>query len=217
MGPGLIFGIFIIFAIVGIVTSSIYNQKRREELQELARKLGFMYSAERDRHIDDRYRFLNTLRVGSNRYAYNILSGTYEGYDMMVFDYHYQTKSNDKTHNHYSTFCILEMEKAFPELLITREGIFSKIGQALGYNDIDFESHEFSRKFCVRSKDKKFAYDFCNSQMIEFFLANDDLNIEVEENIIAMCKSGRMKTEEIEHNIGRIRTIRSLMPNYLFQ
>jgi hypothetical protein len=88
--------------------------------------------------------------------------------------------------------------------------------QAFGYDDIDFESHEFSRKFCVRSKDKKFAYDVCHARMIEYLLANDDLNIEIENMTLALAYSGVLKAEEIEPNLRRLVEVRELMPKYLF-
>ena len=105
----------------------------------------------------------------------------------------------------------------FPELKIGSEGFFSKLGQALGYDDIDFESHEFSRKFCVRSGDKKFAYDVCNAQMIEYLLSNPDLTIEIEDNALAISFSRRLEPEQIETNLNRLVKLRSLMPNYLFE
>jgi hypothetical protein len=111
---------------------------------------------------------------------------------------------------------LLNLPIHFPELVIVKEGIFSKIGQALGYDDIDFESHEFSRKFCVRSKDKKFAYDVCNAQMIEYLLSNTDLNIEIEDNIIAISFNRRLSPEHIEPNLNRLIKVRSLLPDYLF-
>ena len=99
---------------------------------------------------------------------------------------------------------------------IAREGFFSKVAQAFGYDDIDFESHEFSRKFCVRSGDKKFAYDVCNARMIEYLLANDDLTIEIENNAMAMSFSRRLNAEQIEPNLDRLVQVRSLLPSYLF-
>lgn len=216
-GPGLIV-VFFVVAIIVAVFSGIAAQKRRQALSLVAQKLGLMYSPERDRYIDDRFQFLNTLRVGSNRYASNVMSGHYQNHEIILFDYHYETGSGkDRTSHHYSFF-ITEIENMhFPELLITKEHIFSKIGQALGFDDIDFESHEFSRKFCVRSKDKKFAYDFCNGQMIEYLLANTDLNIEVERNVIAISFNRRLNPENVERNLGRVVKLRSLMPNYLFE
>lgn len=61
--------------IAGIAFSAAAAKKRREAL---AGRLGFSFSPDRDRNIDDRYRFLDALRQGSNRYACNILSGNYQ-------------------------------------------------------------------------------------------------------------------------------------------
>jgi hypothetical protein len=139
----------------------------------------------------------------------------------MAFDYHYETHSTDskgrrQTHHHYFSFFILQLPLSFPELKIGREGFFSKVAQAFGYDDIDFESHEFSRKFCVRSKDKKFAYDVCNARMMEYLLANDDLTIEIEDQAMAISFNSRLSPEQIESNLNRLVAIRSLMPEYLF-
>jgi hypothetical protein len=67
-----------------------------------------------------------------------------------------------------------------PDLLIRREGIFDKIAGVLGFDDIDFESSEFSRKFCVKSGDKRFAYDVIDPRMMEFLLASDPPTIDIE-------------------------------------
>jgi len=182
----------------------------------VAAKLGLRFAPAKDRDMARRYRFLDKLRKGSNRYAFNILSGSYQGYDLILFDYHYQTGSGKNTHHHYFSFFILHLTVSFPELVIGPEDVFSKIAQAIGYDDIDFESHEFSRKFCVRSRDKKFAYDVCNARMIEYLLSNVDLSIEIEGNSLAISLRSRLAPADIESNLNRLLTIRSLMPEYLF-
>jgi hypothetical protein len=60
------------------------------------------------------------------------------------------------------SFFILSLQRSFPELIIEPEEAVSKFTQALGFADIAFESHEFSQKFHVHSRDKKFAYDCRN-------------------------------------------------------
>jgi hypothetical protein len=187
----------------------------------LAAKLGLCFDPNNNRDIAQRYCFLDKLRAGSNRYAFNILSGNYQGHDLTVFDYHYETYSTDskghrQTDHYYFSFFILHLPASFPELVIGREGFFSKIAQALGYDDIDFESYEFSRKFCVRSRDKKFAYDVCNARMIEYLLSNTDLTIEIESGALAISFGSRLSPEQIEPNLNRLITVRSLMPEYLF-
>lgn len=211
----IIVGFIAIIVALGIL-GYISTRKRREAMAAVAAKLGLRFAPGKNRGMARRYRFLDKLRRGSNRYAFNILSGSYKGHDLILFDYHYKTGSGKNTHHHYISFFILHLTASFPELVIGPEGVFSKIAQAIGYDDIDFESHEFSRKFCVRSRDKKFAYDFCNTRMIEYILSNSDLSIEIEGGSLAISFSRRLSPEHIEPNLNRLITVRSLMPEYLF-
>ena len=219
--PVLIIVAFIaVFAAIAIL-SALAAKKRREAMAAVAARLGLRFQPERDYAIDSQYAFLDKLRQGSDRYAFNTLSGTYRDQPISVFDYHYATYSRDskgrrQKHNHYFSFFILMLPGAFPELKVGKEGFFSKIAQAVGFDDIDFESHEFSRNFCVRSRNKKFAYDVCNAQMIEYLLANRDLTLEIENNALAIAFDRRLKPEQIEGNLDRLYQVRARMPDYLF-
>jgi len=215
MEPLIVVGIIATIVILGVF-GYIAARKRREAMAAVAAKLGLRFAPAKNRDMARRYRFLDKLRKGSNRYAFNILSGSYQGHDLILFDYHYKTGSGKSTQHHYISFFILHLRASFPELVIGPEGIFSKIAQAIGYDDIDFESHEFSRNFCVRSRDKKFAYDVCNARMIEYLLSNTDLSIEIEGDALVISFSSRLAPEHIEPNLNRLITVRSLMPEYLF-
>jgi hypothetical protein len=220
VGPLIVIA-FIAIIIVIAVAGYLAAQKRRQAMIALAARLGLRFDPEKDWNLAERYEFLDKLRQGSNRYAFNRLSGSYQGHDITAFDFHYETHSTDskgnrETQHHYFSFFILTLPGSFPELTIGPEGFFSKIAQALGYADIDFESAEFSRKFCVRSKDKKFAYDVCNARMMEYLLANRDLVIEIERDSLAISFSRQLAPENIEPNLNRLIAVRSLMPDYLF-
>lgn len=207
--------------IAGIIFGALAAKRRREELAALAARLGLDFRPDDDYELADRFEFLDALDQGSNRYAFNVLSGRYQEQEVLVFDYHYETHSTDskgnrQTHHHYFSFFMIFLPVSFPELRITKEGMLSKLAQAFGYDDIDFESAEFSRAFCVRSKDRKFAYDFCNAQMMEYLLANRDLSIEVEHSALALAFPSRLSAAEIERNLGRLFEVRSRLPEYLF-
>ena len=208
----LIFGI----AIAGAVFAHFAAKERREAFARLARQLGLRFSPEKDYGLADQLAFLDRLDRGSNRYAYNIMAGEYQGQRVRVFDYHYKTGSGKNTKHHYFSFFVLELNGYFPELIIAPEGFMSKVAQAFGYDDIDFESHEFSRQFCVRSADKKFAYDFCHGKMMEYLLANRDLSVEIEGSVMAIAFSHCLEPDQIPGNLQRLITLRSLMPEYLF-
>ncbi|MDD4871130.1 MAG: hypothetical protein PHR77_11280 [Kiritimatiellae bacterium] len=224
METNLTIGIFVIGIVLLIVIgicSYIADKKRREALRALAAKLGLSFNESKNYDLATQYSFLNKLSQGYNRYLFNTFSGVYRGEQVLISDYHYETYSTDskghrQTHHHYFSMFTLQLPATFPELTVTREGFLSKIAQALGYDDIDFESHEFSRNFCVRSRDKKFAYDICNARMIEYLLKNQDLSIEIEHNILALVFESKTVMEQIEMNLNRLLEIRSLMPDYLF-
>ena len=216
-----IFGLFAALIVVLAVLGARAAKKRREAFAMLAQRLGLTFSPDRDADIARRFGFLDKLAQGSNRYAFNILSGIFREHNVWAFDYHYETHSTDSkghrhTHHHHFSCLLLTLGKVFPELTIAREGLFSKIAQGLGYDDIDFESHEFSRTFCVRSKDKKFAYDFCHARTIEYLLQNRDLAIEVEGPLLAIVFASTLDPTQVEHNLERLVQLRALMPKYLF-
>lgn len=72
-------------------------------------------------------------------------------------------------------------------------------------------------RYAVKSRDKKFAYDFCNARMINFLLDEQDLNIEVQGAWLALCFAKRIPPEDWEKNFSRLGTMLGLMPTYLFE
>lgn len=207
--------------IAGIIFSAIAARKRREALFNLAQRLNLNFDPGQDFGIPDRFGFLKQLALGNNRYATNVLSGNFQQNEILAFDYHYETESTDSkgnrtTQHHWFSIFILTLAANFPELTIRREGFFTKIAEVFGYQDINFESAEFSKTFNVRSPDKKFAYDVCNVRMMEYLLANRDLSVELENEAIALAFNTRLAPEQIEVNLQRLVEIRSRLPEYLF-
>ncbi len=216
----LFIGFIIIVGVIAYI-GHLQAKKRREAFERLAMELGFRFYPQKDYSFAKRYGFLDHMDDGHKRYAFNRLFGETDGQQAHIFDYHYETysrdsKGNRRTHHHYFSIFTLSLPAAFAELNIEREGFFSKIGQALGFDDIDFESLEFSKRYKVKSRDKKFAYDFCNAQMIDYLLQQRDLIIEVDGNTLALTFKGKLSIEAIRPNFERLKKIRSLMPNYLF-
>jgi hypothetical protein len=90
-----IFIVIVLLIIAGAIYSAIAARKRREALFEFATRLGLAFSPGNDYELADRFSFLDTLARGSNRYAFNVLSGSYRQNEVLVFDYHFETHSTD--------------------------------------------------------------------------------------------------------------------------
>jgi hypothetical protein len=227
----LIFGVFVlIFSLfVLAIVSALHDarQKARVEAMNLkARRLGLKFDPKQNQSTVKQFPFLDKLekrRGGSERYSLNIVNGDFGGHPVTLFDYHWLS---DETvwwwapswrRHKYASFIVVDLSKPFPELTLAREGFFSKVAQAVGFDDIDFESSDFSRRYLVRSKDKRFAYHFCNAKMIDYLLDQPTIAIEVEGRALAVGFDFQYRVEEVEPHLSHLLQIRSLMPNYLFE
>jgi len=193
-------------------------QRRSLDLQALSSRLDFdNFNPHRDDSFTMGWGFLSRLSRGDDRYAFNILRGRYHEQPLFVFDYHYGTGSGKNRREHYGTILMLVVKEAFPKMTIRPETLGEKIETAFGIGDaIKFESAEFSRTFCVQSKDKKFAYDVCSPQMIEYLLTNHGLGIEIQGPVISLAFEPQLPVAQIEFNLQRLAKVRSLLPEYLF-
>jgi len=213
-----------IAAFIGLIYWSYLQAKKRREAFEAwaSAQAGWAYSPDKNRETYRQYSFLDKMRKGSNRYSYDNLAGTWGGREARAFNFHYETHSSDskgnrQTHHHHFGVILVHLERAFPELRIHPEGLLSKLGQMLGADDIDFESIEFSKKFCVRSDDKKFAFDFCNTGMMEHLLKHPKTALELEGDTLAIYDQNRLHANELDDFFEQLTQIRRLMPDYLFR
>ncbi|MCZ6852043.1 MAG: hypothetical protein O7F17_10430 [Planctomycetota bacterium] len=185
--------ILIIVAVLAIAVvvylSYLAAKRRREALAALAGELGWRFDPSRDRSHDDEYAHFEIFRRGHSRAAYNTLTGDLEIYrrtypaKMGDFTYRITTSTGKSTQTHTYRFSYLIVHLPFagvPDLLIRREGMFDKLAGAFGFDDIDFESAEFSKRFYVKSPDKRFAYDVIHPRMMEFLLVGDPPTVDIE-------------------------------------
>ena len=175
--------------IVGGVLAYKAEQARLAALRAFAASMGWTFEPRRNTRHDDEHRHFSPFQRGTNRYAFNTMSGPIEidgrAFHARMGDFHYQvTRSNGKTtHTSHYRFSYLILQTPFgdrTDLRVRREGVLDKVAGAMGFDDIDFESAEFSRKFHVQSRDKRFAYDLITPDMMEFLLSGLPGAIELE-------------------------------------
>ncbi len=176
---------------------------RREAIQRLADELGMSFDPGDDYSmLGGRFNRIDLLRKGKRQKTFNHLIGRVEGYDVVCCDYRYVTETTDSkgrktTHYHYFGIVFVEVPLRMSEVRIRREGWFDKIAGALGFDDIDFESAEFSRRFHVASDDRRFAYDLIHPRAMEYLMSTDKYSWEFEGGVIALYQSGTFKIEAI--------------------
>lgn len=165
------------------------EKKRREAMAALAARLGWSFDPSPDRDHDDQYAHFEIFRRGHSRVARNTLTGEMDvagqrcRAKMGDFRYKVTRHSGKSTSTQAYSFSYLIVHLPWadvPDLLVRREGMFDKIAGVLGFDDIDFESAEFSRRFLVKSPDKRFAYDIIHPRMMEFLLEAKPPGIDIE-------------------------------------
>lgn len=217
-----------VWAIVGfialfaaIVSLSIYlAAKRRKELTEWGLKHGLAFNQANDYEFEAKYPNFSALHQGSNRYAYNLLTGVFKDRSFTGFDYHYETYSTNskgerQTSNHYFSGVILGSDVPLKPLSIRPEGLFDKLVGFVGFDDINFESAEFSRKFHVSADDRKWAFDVLHARAIEFLLAHEAMTIQFDTHHILVTNSSTFVPDMFEKSANLVCGLLELLPQYV--
>lgn len=225
-------GVIILIAVVviALVAAAAYYahleaKKHEEALRALARELGFEFEPARDDSHDERYAQFEVFRRGHSRYAYNTLIGTVRidarPFPCTTGDFTYKvTRSNGKTTStttYRFSYLIVKLPLvAVPDLLIRRESVMDKLAGVFGFDDIDFESSEFSRKFHVKSPDKRFAYDVVHPRMIEFLMSSHPPVIDIEHGECCVTDGQSRWTPEVfRERLGWAVRFFDLWPDHL--
>ena len=180
------------FAIIAGIISHRRKQERLAQLSAWARSRRMYFEPGKVYGFDDLHPGISCLQDGDGRYAFNIASGQRGDYEVTAFDYHYETESTDSdgdtdTTHHYFSAVMLQPEHALRPLLVRREGFFDKVKAGFGYDDIDFESAEFSRRFHVTAADKRWAYDVFHARSMQLLLDQPrDYRIECDEHVLCV-------------------------------
>ena len=191
--------------------------KRRMALLAWATAHKLDFSPAKDDSLECRYPEFDCLRQGHSRYASNLLQGHWGQRPMVGFDYLYVTGSGKNRHTHQFSAVILDSDVILQPLLIRPEGLFDKVTEFFGADDIDFESAEFSRRFFVKAPNKRWAYDVLHSRAMEFLLANPRFTIQFSALRVICYRSGRFSPADFEAACQVVTGLLDQLPDYVIR
>jgi hypothetical protein len=152
-----------------------------------------------------------------------VLSGAFNGHQMVAFDYSYQTHSTDskgrrKTTTHKFGVVVLQMPGALPHLEVTHEGIFGgAVANAFGFRDIQFESDQFNRAFRVKADDERFGHAVVTPRMMELLLARGEIGWRFEGNSLVGWDRGAHNPTEVMNRLTLLQQVVEQVPPYVWR
>jgi hypothetical protein len=216
------FLLFLAFPVVAVLAYRSWQQeqKRRAQLLQWATANGYGYAAEDD-SLCSRWSS-SPFGQGDNRRATNAVTGRHGDRPFVAFDYSYETHSTDSkgnrtTQTHRYVVTAVQLLAWLPTLQVTPESIFSRIGNVLGFDDIELESEDFNRRFRVHAQDRKFACDVLNPRTMEALLRAPDLGWRIEGVDILTWDDGRLVPSTVPRMTAILDTVLAGIPSFVWK
>ncbi len=207
--------IFVVAVVVVIIVIALRAAHRRAELlRQWAAANGWRMRAGKDGDFDECHPF-SCLQRGHSRHAYNIVDGNAGGERLIAFDYRYTTGSGKDQHTY--TFSAVILDSPFPlkGLVIRPEGFFDKLASMVGFDDIDFESEDFSRQFFVKANDRRWAYDVLHPRAMELLMAGPRYAVEFHTTTAIVWHDRCLQPADFDDAIRLVRDLFQSFPDYL--
>jgi hypothetical protein len=211
--------IILIFLAIGAVGFFAWQEekKRREILFAWAHQKGWRLGAAKVKGMHQDYAGLQVFQKGHSRSARNIITGEYHGRPVTLMDYRYVVGHGKNRSTHNRGVVVLKCDFPTVPMFIRRESPLDRVGEFFGADDIDFESSEFSRKFFVKSNDRKWAYDIIHTRTMEYLLGSPSFTIEFGFGEIAIYKTGWCDTEKYEQALKLAWDLYELIPDFVIR
>lgn len=225
MAPFLVLAVIVAVVALGVFAWR-QEQQRKAELRAFAARAELRFDPHDDADHDDEYAQFEIFRRGHSRAAQNTMRGRVALFgrscELVLGDFRYRvTRSTGKsttTTTYRFSYLIVHPPWTTPPLLIRPEGVFDKLAGAFGFDDIDFESDEFSRRFYVKSTDKRFAYDVLHARMMEFLLQERPVMLDIEHGALCLSDGGRRwDVATFERQLAFVQRFCELWPRHLVQ
>jgi hypothetical protein len=177
---GWVFVIILAFvAIAGLIAAASYylDKQRREQMQAVAARMGFSFSAEDEAGLRRRLGRFHLFSQGRSRKIRNVIRGASHGAAVALFDYQYTTGSGKHAHIHRRTVLLFETERLrLPFFTLRPQGLFHKLAAAFGNRDIDFDAHPvFSDAYLLRGSDESQVRDLFSEEVLSFYERRENL------------------------------------------
>ena len=192
---------FIAFAGSLMYWSYASSKKRTAAFKEQADQMGLRFVDDPSGTAYRQFEKFKLFNRGRSRRMTNLVEGDSGDVKISIFDYRYTTGSGKNSTTHNQTIIALQSQQLrCPEFTMRPEGFFDKIGSAIGFKDINFDTHpEFSKLFVLKGPDEAAIRDFFAPTVLEFFERQPKISLEASNDTMFFYRNRtRRKPEELK-------------------
>ena len=172
-------GLLVFLAIAGMIAfmgvmiywSHVVQKKRTAGFEEQAQQLGLHFVDDPASQAYSQFDGFKLFNRGRSRKIRNLIEGDSGDVKISIFDYSFMTGSGKNKRSHNQTVIALQSHLLnCPEFSMRPEGFLDKIGGALGFQDINFDTHpEFSKLFVLKGPDETAIRSYFAPTVLEYF------------------------------------------------
>jgi len=174
--------VLIFIALIAVVLAMVFylNWKRRKDLEELAASLGLAFYPDGPDLKELENTGLEIFRLGHSRKAVNLIQEQGRVGLIKIFDYRYITGGGKNSHTHNFTLALVSCGSCpVPEFELKPESFIYKIGEAIGFKDIDLPAFPlFSDKYRLTAPEETSVHLFFTPQRAAWFERHQGLRVQ---------------------------------------
>jgi hypothetical protein len=192
------FGSVIAFVGVFVFATMHFAKKRRDALEKFYRGRGFEFAPgpESPNAFGMGSLSLFDMRRGRLR---NIGKSGHANKTFFIADYSYTTGSGKSRKHHNLTVACRQSQNTLPRFTLAPEDIFSKIAQAVGYDDIDLpHDPEFSKRYVLRGEKPEQVLALFNTGVVNFIKSQQQMRVECCPSGVVWSVTGNMSQEKLQ-------------------
>lgn len=205
--------VFVLVAVGVSVFGAVQSRRRRKALEAFARRINFSFTPDAADRVAEQFTGFPPFGHGRSRRVSNLLEGQRGGARWEMFDYRYTTGSGKNRRTHRYGVVAARVPLAFPRTTIRPEGVFDKIASLAGFDDLNFESEAFSRRYHVQSEDRRRVYDLVHPKMMEYLMSLPAMQWQLGPGLVLVARGGHYDPPELERVMGAVEGFLAHIPD----
>jgi len=192
---------------------------RERNMSALADKLGFQFYPEDDYGMEIQLQDFRLFSQGRSKSIDRIMrkqDGLMD-LDVAIFDYSYQIwgSSGKDDRVHQTVFFLQSAKLGLPELWLQPETIVHKLGELVGFTDIDFVRFpKFSGNYRLTGGDEEYIRHHFNDEVLNYFTMNKGWSMEGIGFYLLFYRKGTLiSSAQIEQFFKRGQEVYKMMTN----